>query len=63
MQRTRARTPFAELPTSPLTNPLRHPHAVERLASYDDALETAVFSGTRKDLLAKVHQAIRARVT
>lgn len=58
---TWARTPFAELPTRPLTDPLRHPRDVERNHAYDEALEQAFFSGSRPELLAKVRQAIKAR--
>lgn len=60
---TRAWTRFAELPTTPLMDPLRHPRDVERNHAYDEALEVAFFSGSRPELLAKARQAIRARVT
>jgi hypothetical protein len=60
---TRVRTPFAELPTTALPSPFRHPRDVKQNLDYDKTLESILFSGTRSELLAKVRQAIKTRAT
>ena len=53
------RSPFAALPTQPLTFPLRHPQRVERDAATDAFLEDVMFSGNLRRAFSRLRRVNR----